>query len=79
MEIAVDLTRQGSAGLRALDLRPLRGTARRIRGVEIDPIDGGVHLRLTVPDDQPGGTYHAVILDTATDAAVGTLTVRIPV
>jgi hypothetical protein len=79
VDVTVDLHRRGSALFRVLDLRPQYGEAPRIQGTTLEAWDTeGVRLRLAVPDDQPPGTYHAVILDPALDAAVGTLTLKIP-
>ena len=78
VEITIDMHRDDCAGLRVLDLRPTRGNAPRIRGIKLEPSDAhGLHLRLTVPDKQPAGTYRAFVIDPATDSTVGTLTVRI--
>ena len=65
--------------MRVLDLRPERGDGPRVPGPDVEPWGGdGFCLRLAVPDDQPAGAYHAVVLDTAADCAVGTVTLRIP-
>jgi hypothetical protein len=78
VEITIDVQKNGCAGLRVLDLRPTRGSAPRIRGITLEPSDAhGLHLRLTVPDKQPAGTYRAFVIDPATDSTVGTLTLRI--
>ena len=79
VDVTVDLHRRGSVLFRVLDLRPQSGEAPRIQGTTLEAWDTeGVRLRLDVPDDQPPGTYHAVILDPAVDSAVGTVTLRIP-
>ena len=53
--------------------------APRIHGAELEPWNvDGLHLRLVVPDDQPPGVYHAVVLDAIADCAAGTVTLRIP-
>jgi hypothetical protein len=78
VEITVDLHKQGCTEFQVLDLRSERGRARRIRGTALEARDGrGLRLRLAVPDTQPAGTYHGVILDPAADCAVGTVTLRI--
>jgi hypothetical protein len=78
VEVTVDMHRRGVAKFRVLDLRP-EGDGQRIRGIELEPWDqDGLRLRLTVPDDQPVGIYHAVVLDAAADYAVGTITLKIP-
>jgi hypothetical protein len=77
--VTIDLHTDGAMQLRVLDLRPERGRARRIRGTELSASNGdGLRLRVAIPDDQPQGTYHAVVLDVAADCSVGTVTVRIP-
>lgn len=76
--ITVDLHKDGVTSFRVFDLRPERGRARRIRGVQLTSANGdGLHLNLAVPDDQPPGTYHAVIVDSNADCAVGTITLRL--
>ena len=78
VEVTVDLHRRGVTRFRVLDLRAERGNARRIQGTDLEPwAPDGVRLHLAVPDDQPPGTYHAVILDAEADCAVGTVTLRI--
>ena len=79
VEISVELQRQGCKQFQVLDLRPERGAAKRLRGTTLEPLgDNGLILRLRVPDRQPPGTYHAVVLDPSADCAVGTITLRIP-
>ena len=79
VDVTVDLHRRGSSLFRVLDLRPQSDDAPRIQGTTLEAWDKeGVRLRLVVPDDQPPGTYHAIVLDPVLDAAVGTVTVRIP-
>ena len=79
VEVRVDLHRRGVASFRVLDLRPESDDVPRIRGIELEPWDvEGLRLRLTVPDEQPAGVYHGVVLDAAADCAVGTVTLRIP-
>lgn len=78
VEVTVDLHRPGVAQFRVLDLRAEQGDAPRIQGTELDTWDSeGVRLRIAVPDDQPPGAYHGVILDAVADCAVGTVTLRI--
>jgi hypothetical protein len=79
VDVTVDLHRRGSSLFRVLDLRPESGEAPRIQGTTLEAWDTeGVRLRLTVPEGQPAGTYHAVVLDPVLDSAVGTVTLRIP-
>lgn len=79
VDVTVDLHRRGTVLFRVLDLRPQSGDAPRIQGTTLEAWDTeGVRLRLAVPDDQPPGTYHAVVLDPVLDSAVGTVTLRIP-
>ena len=79
VDVTVDLRRRGVAHFRVLDLRAEQGDAPRIQGTTLDAWESeGLRLRLTVPDDQPSGTYHAVILDPVLDSAVGTVTLKIP-
>jgi hypothetical protein len=79
VDVTVDLRKRGVVHLRVLDLRAEQGDAPRIQGTTLDASDPErVRIRLTVPDDQPPGTYHAVILDTVQDLAVGTITLKIP-
>ncbi len=79
VDVTVDLRRRGVAHFRVLDLRAEQGEAPRIQGTTLEAWESdGVRLRLTVPDDQPPGTYHAVILDPVQDSAVGTVTLKIP-
>ena len=78
LSVSLELHTNGASQLRVLDLRPERGRARRIRGVQLATSGAdGVRLQIDVPDDQPAGSYHAVIVDASTDRAVGTLTVQI--
>jgi len=79
VELTVDVRRRNATELRVLDLRPERGDAPRLSGTVLEPwgLDG-FSLRLTVPDDQPSGVYHAVVLDAGADCAIGTVTLRIP-
>jgi hypothetical protein len=77
--VTVDLHRRGVTQFRVLDLRAEHGDAPRIRGTSLDTWDSeGLWLRVAVPDDQPPGAYHGVILDIALDCAVGTVTLKIP-
>jgi len=79
IDVTVDLRKRGVAQFRVLDLRAEQGDAPRIPGTTLDASDPElVRIRLTVPDDQPPGTYHAVILDAVQDLAVGTVTLKIP-
>ena len=79
VDVTVDLYRRGTVLFRVLDLRPQSGDAPRIQGTTLEVWETeGVRLRLAVPDDQPPGTYHAVVLDPVLDSAVGTVTLRIP-
>jgi hypothetical protein len=79
VEVTVDLHRRDVAQFRVLDLRAEQGEAPRIQGTTLEAWrSDGVRLRLTVHDDQPPGTYHAVVLDPVLDCAVGTVTLRIP-
>jgi hypothetical protein len=79
VEVTIDLHRPRRGPLRVLDLRAEKGSARRIKGTEFESsgVDG-LRLRLVVPDDQPPGSYHAVIVDPVADCAVGTVTLKIP-
>ena len=78
VEVTLDLHRNGIAQFRVLDLRAESGDAPRIQGTTLEGGHAeGLRLRLTVPDDQPRGTYHAVILDSVLDSAVGTVTLRV--
>jgi hypothetical protein len=78
VEITVDLHKEGCTELQVLDLRPERGKGRRIGGTQLEALDRqGLRLRLTIPDNQAPGTYHAVVLDRVADCAVGTVTLRI--
>ena len=78
VEVILDL-RTRAAAYRVLDLRSEASDVPRIQGLVLDACDeGGMRLRLTVPDDQPGGTYHAVVLDAAGDCAIGTITLKLP-
>jgi hypothetical protein len=79
VEVTVDIHRRGVNTLRVLDLRPERGDAPRLSGTELEAWGSdGCCLRLTVPDEQPSGVYHAVVLDADADCAIGTVTLRIP-
>lgn len=78
VEVIVDV-RKRAATYRVLDLRSEQNDVPRIGDVVLDACDqDGLQLRLTVPDDQPGGSYHAVVLDPADDCAIGTVTLKIP-
>jgi hypothetical protein len=78
VDVTIDLHKRGAVTFRVLDLRPEQGDAPRIQRPQFENWDAnGVRLRLAVPDDQPSGTYHAVILDDDADCAVGTVTLRI--
>jgi hypothetical protein len=77
VEISIALHCQGTAKLRVLDLRPDEGDAPRIRAPQLEPDGNGWRLRISVPADQPAGTYHAAIIDDAADFAVGSLTVKV--
>jgi hypothetical protein len=78
VDVTIDLHTRSAATFRVLDLRPELGDAPRIQRPEFESWNGdGLRLRLTVPDDQPSGSYHAVILDDDGDCAVGTVTLRI--
>ena len=78
VEVIVDL-RKRAAHYRVLDLRSERSDASRISEVVLEACDqDGVRLRLRVPDTQPGGSYHAVVLDPVDDCAIGTVTLKIP-
>jgi hypothetical protein len=79
VNVTFDLHRNGIALFRVLDLRAESGDAPRILGTTLEAWEpDGFILRLTVPDDQPPGAYHAVILDPILDSAVGIVTLRIP-
>jgi hypothetical protein len=78
VEISIVLNARSGAPLRVLDLRTDDGKAPRIRAPHLEPADGdGLSLRITVPADQPAGTYRATIIDEATDSGVGLLTVKV--
>jgi hypothetical protein len=78
VEVTLDLHRRGVACFRVLDLRPEEGDRPRIKHPTLEPFDvEGVRLHVAIPDGQPAGTYHGVILDDSADCAVGTLTIRI--
>ena len=77
VEISIALQCQGAAKLRVLDLRPDEGDAPRIRAPQLDPSGEGWRLRISVPADQPPGTYHATIIDDAADFGVGSVTVKV--
>jgi len=78
VEVAIDIREVGSSALRVLDLRPEVDGPPRIDAPALEPWRvGGLRLRLSVPDEQPPGTYHAVVIDTSADCAVGTITVRV--
>jgi len=78
VEISIALHCQGSAKLRVLDLRPEAGNAPRIRAPQLEALDDdGWRLRISVPADQPAGTYHATIIDDSADFGVGSLTVKV--
>jgi hypothetical protein len=80
VDVLLELHRRGVTRFRILDLRPERDDAPRIPGAALEPWNvDGLHLRLVVPDDQPPGVYHAVVLDAIADCAAGTVTLRIPV
>jgi hypothetical protein len=77
--VTVDIHRRNVTTMRVLDLRPERGDAPRLSATELESLGtDGLSLRLTVPDDQPSGVYHAVVLDADADCAIGTVTLRIP-
>jgi hypothetical protein len=79
VDVTVDMHRHTTAPFRVLDLRPEHGDAPRIQGTRLETWDSeGLLLRLVVPDDQPPGAYHAVVLDAVADCVVGTVTLRIP-
>jgi hypothetical protein len=79
VDVTIDVHRRSVTRFRVLDLRPETGDAPRITKPRLQAFDDdGLHLQLTVPDNQPAGTYHAVILDERSESAVGTLTIRIP-
>jgi hypothetical protein len=42
--------------------------------VEVDPVTSRPTLVVDVPDDQPQGTYHGVLLDRSTGRPGGTIT-----
>jgi hypothetical protein len=78
VEISIVLNARSAASLRVLDLRTDDGKAPRIRAPHLEPADGdGLSLRVAVPAGQPAGTYRATIVDEATDAGVGLLTVKV--
>ena len=78
VEVTIDIHEIRSTELRVLDLRPEVDGAPRIHAPALEPWNAdGLRLRLSVPDEQPPGTYHAVVLDTAADCAIGTITVRV--
>jgi hypothetical protein len=79
VEVTVDLQKRGLVQYRVLDLRAAEGEAPRIRGTRLEPWDSsGLSLRMAVPDDQPPGTYHGVVVEPVADCVVGTITLRIP-
>ena len=79
IEVTVDLYKRGLTQYRVLDLRAADGEAPRIPGTRLEPWDSdGLRLYLVVPDAQPPGTYHAVVLDESADCVVGAVTLRIP-
>ena len=70
--------RPGVRAPRVGSLTAANGGASAISTVGLDLDEGGAAtLRLEIADDQPGGDYHAVVLDAEGEVA-GTLTVRIP-
>lgn len=78
VDVTLDLYRPGATSFRVLDLRPDEGDAPRIQGTTLEMLDGeGCRLQLHVPDNQPRGTYRAVILDTTLDCVVGAVTLRV--
>jgi hypothetical protein len=79
-EVVVDL-KPGSAGLAlsAHDLRARETGVPRICGVLItgEPERDMVRVDITVPDAQPPGVYHGIILDDASNLPRGTLSLRL--
>jgi len=76
--LSLDVHRNGTRQFRVLDLRSEEGDAPRIGKLELTHAESDwLTLRVTVPDDQPPGTYHGVVLDLAADCAIGTVTLRI--
>jgi hypothetical protein len=76
--LSLDVHRNGTREFRVLDLRSEDGNAPRIGRLELTLAESDwLTLRVAVPDDQPTGTYHGVVLDAAADCAIGTVTLRI--
>src|SRR5207244_12403041 len=76
--VALDLRPEAAgATLVVHALRDATGTLPRLSGVVLETGERP-RLRLSVPDDQPAGAYHGVVVDPRSGVAVGTVTVRIP-
>ena len=76
--LSLDVHRNGTREFRVLDLRSEDGNAPRIGKLDLAHGESDwLTLRVAVPDDQPAGTYHGVVLDAAADCAIGTVTLRI--
>jgi hypothetical protein len=76
--VSVDVRLRQAISFRVLDLRPDAGDAPRIQHVTLCVGDTGeVQLNLAVPQNQPPGTYRAVVLDAVRDMAIGTITLRL--
>lgn len=61
-------------------LRPTEGDAPPITRISFAAATTGgpgVVAIITVPDDQPPGTYHGIVADAATHTALGAVTVRV--
>ncbi|MCK6551032.1 hypothetical protein L6R52_34665, partial [Myxococcota bacterium] len=76
--VVVDLS-PAAAGrpLSALPLAAIDGSAKpALTGVKLTPGENGhVDVSVTIPADQPAGTYAGVVLDPERGTAAGTLTV----
>jgi hypothetical protein len=79
-DVSADLRSDtAAASFHAHDLRAASGAAPRIRGVRVvREDDGAIRICISVPDDQPPGTYSGPVVDAETGVAVGTVRLRIP-
>jgi hypothetical protein len=76
--VAIDVRFRHGMSCRVLDLRPDAGDAPRIQHATLCLSDRGeVQLNLSVPQNQPPGTYRAIVLDAVRDMAIGTITLKL--